>query len=146
MGAKHFELAKKLRNTTILYVVVLGVILWLSLSMFHQGYGQLFINNSDVNALISSGLPIYSLAFLFLGFNMISTNYFTSHGKAKQSAFITSLRSLVVLMPCIIVLPSIFGMDGVWLIAPTTELITMLASIYLLVMHDKDVKDIIKEA
>lgn len=137
MGAKRFELAKKLRNTTILYVVGLGAALWLSLSIFHQDYGQLFVDNSEVNALISKGLPIYALAFLFLGFNMTSTNYFTARGKAKQSAFIASLRSLVVLMPCIIVLPSLFGMDGVWLIAPTTELITMLASIYLLVMHDK---------
>ena len=115
----------------------LGAALWLLLSIFHQDYGQLFVDNSEVNALISKGLPIYALAFLFLGFNITSTNYFTARGKAKQSAFIASLRSLVVLMPCIIVLPSLFGMDGVWLIAPTTELITMLASIYLLVMHDK---------
>ena len=58
MGAKRFELAKKLRNTTILYVVVLGAALWLLLSIFHQDYGQLFVDNSDVNALISKGLPI----------------------------------------------------------------------------------------
>jgi Na+-driven multidrug efflux pump len=79
--------------------------------------------------MIQSGMPIFAASFLFTGINVITSFYFTSIGKAKESAAISSARGLVILLICIFVLPPIFGMTGIWLAAPLTEIITLLISI-----------------
>ncbi|NLG03234.1 MAG: MATE family efflux transporter, partial [Clostridia bacterium] len=46
-----------------------------------------------------------------------------------ESAVISSMRGLVVLLICIIVLPILFGMTGIWLAAPVTELLTLFITV-----------------
>jgi len=79
---------------------------------------------------VRSGIPIYAISFLFSGVNVISSFYFTSIGKAKESAIISSARGLVILLICIFTLPPLLGMTGVWLVAPITEMLTLLMSLF----------------
>lgn len=64
--------------------------------------------------------------------NQVCSFYFTSIGKAKESAVISAARGLVILLICIFTLPVLFGMNGVWLVAPVTEGITLVISGYYL--------------
>lgn len=91
----------------------------------------MFLDEKDAKAvgtLIRSGITISSVAFLLEGFNIMASFYFTSTGRAKESALISSARGLVVLLAMIIFLPVLFGMTGIWLAAPVTEGITLLIS------------------
>ncbi len=92
-------------------------------------YCGLFVDSEAVNNMVRSGMPVFALSFLFSGVNSITSFYFTSIGKAKESAVISSARGLVILLVCIFVLPPILGMPGVWLTAPLTEAITLLLSL-----------------
>lgn len=73
-------------------------------------------------------MMIFMVSFFFSGINAITSFYFTSIGKAVESAVISLSRGLVVLLICIFLLPAYFGMTGVWLAAPVTEIITILIS------------------
>ncbi|HCC37199.1 MAG TPA: MATE family efflux transporter, partial [Treponema sp.] len=62
--------------------------------------------------------------------------YFTSIGKAMESAVISSARGLIILLICIFVFPPLFGMTGVWLAAPVTEALTLFLSL-IFIMKEK---------
>ena len=57
---------------------------------------------------------IYSLSYLFAGFNIFGSAFFTALNNGGVSALISFLRSLVCQTIAVTTLPLIFGLDGVW--------------------------------
>ena len=136
-GAGESGLSKKIRKWTNLFVFLSGIIFILGFSIASNWYSSVFVKNEMVSTLIRSGLSIFMISFLFSGINTITTFYFTSIGKAKESALISSSRGLVVLLICIFTLPMLFGMTGIWLVAPVTEIITIAFTVLLIWNHEK---------
>ncbi len=134
-GAREHELAKRVRKKTNGLVFAIGAVTF-GVMMFLSGwYSGLFVKNDAIRAMVQSGMVIFMVSFFFSGINAITSFYFTSIGKALESAVISLSRGLVVLLVCIFVLPAYFGMTGVWLAAPVTEVITVLLS-GVMVHHD----------
>ncbi len=131
-GAGERPLAMGLRRITNGMVVAAGVAVFLLVLVGSGWYGGLFVKSEAVEGLVRSGVVIFSFSFLFSGMNVISSFYFTSIGKAMESAAISLARGLVVLLTCIFTFPPLLGMTGVWLVAPVTEGITLLLSLALL--------------
>ena len=131
-GAKEFELSKIIRKRTNQFVFIAGVAVLLIMLIVSKWYSNVFVKSESVSTLIQSGIYIFVISFLFSGINTITSFYFTSIGKAKESALISASRGLVVLLICIFILPPLFGMTGVWLVAPVTEAITIVLSLNLI--------------
>lgn len=131
-GAKEFDLSQKIRKLTNGFVLISGLLAMLILSLFANQYGQLFVQNANVEVLVQSGMYLFMISFLFSGINTITSFYFTSIGRAKESALISASRGLVVLLICIFTLPTFWGMTGVWLVAPATEGVTFILSLLLI--------------
>jgi Na+-driven multidrug efflux pump len=128
-GAGELSIARNLRKITNIMVLAAGTVFFLCVIIGSSWYGRLFVDSESINQMIHRGMPIFALSFLFAGVNVITSFYFTSIGKAKESAIISSARGLVILLICIFVLPPILGMLGVWLTAPITEIITLALSL-----------------
>lgn len=129
-GAKEKELSKNIRRKTNLFVFIGGLIVIAVMFVISGWYSGVFVNDSLIKNMIRSGIVIFTLSFLFSGVNTITSVYFTSIGKAMESAVISFSRGLVVLLICIFTLPVFFGMTGVWMVAPVTEIITLFISIF----------------
>ncbi|MDC7126253.1 MAG: MATE family efflux transporter [Spirochaetales bacterium] len=136
-GAGEYELSKRVRKITILYVLVFGLATVALLNLLSDGYSSMFVKNITVQDLVGAGIPIYSIAFLFMGFNVITSFYFTSIGAAKESAAISASRGLVILLICIFIFPALWGMTGVWLVAPVTELLTVILSLVFILKDNR---------
>ncbi|MDO0825271.1 MATE family efflux transporter [Desulfosporosinus nitroreducens] len=136
-GAGEIELSKTIRKLTNMFVFLSGVAVMIVLSVASDWYSNLFVSSESVAILTRSGLGIFMFSFLFSGINTITTFYFTSIGKAKESALISSSRGLVVLLICIFTLPSLLGMTGVWLVAPVTEAFTIIITFVLIRQNEK---------
>ncbi len=69
------------------------------------------------------GTKIFLFMFPVLGFQVISSNYFQSIGQARISMFLSLLRQVILLIPCLLILPHIgnFGLMGVWLSGPVAD-------------------------
>lgn len=132
-GAKEYSLARKLRSITNGMVFLSGAAVFLLVLVGSGWYSSLFVKNEAVEQMVRSGVLIYGVSFFFSGINTISSFYFTSIGKAVESAIISSARGLVILLACIFILPPLFGMMGVWLVAPITEGLTLVISISFIV-------------
>lgn len=127
-GGGEIGLSQRIRKKTNLFVFCSGAVVILLMLIASDWYSDVFVANKHVANLIHSGVCIFILSFLFSGVNTITSFFFTSIGKAKESALISTSRGLVVLLICIFTLPNIFGMTGVWLVAPVTEAITIVLS------------------
>lgn len=136
-GAGEKELAIKVRNTTFKMVTLSAVVVFLAMSLFSNWYSGLFSKSLTIKEMVKLGLKIQMSSFAFAGINTITSFYFTSIGKAKESAVISASRGLVVLMIAILVLPAFFGLTGVWLVSLTTEAITLIFSIYYMKKNKK---------
>lgn len=129
-GAKEKELAKKIRRKTNGLVLTVGAVTFFLMVFLSGWYSNLFVKSEVVREMVRSGMVIFMVSFFFAGINAITSFYYTSIGRAFESAVISLSRGLVVLLICIFVLPAYLGMTGVWLAAPVTEMITFVISVY----------------
>lgn len=127
-GAEEYELAKKLRRRTNGMVFAIGTVVFVMMTFLSGQYSRLFVQRGEIREMVQTGMVIFMVSFFFSGTNAITSFYFTSIGKALESAVISMSRGLVVLLACIFVLPAWFGMTGVWLAAPVTETVTICIS------------------
>lgn len=83
---------------------------------------------THVFELAKSGFLIFAVSFLFAGFNIYVSALFTALSNGLISAIISFLRSFVILIGCLFLLPLILGVTGVWLAVPVAETATLLIS------------------
>lgn len=84
----------------------------------------------EMAAYAKSGIRLYFLGFLFAGFNIVGTGYFSATERAK-SAFLSSVsRGFVMIILAAVCMAKLFGMTGVWLAFPVAEAITALITFY----------------
>ena len=111
---------------------IIGTIIAVIFIFFGKSYSMMFGSGELVSELVCTGFRIYAITFVVMGFNVINSMYFTGIGDAKSSAIISSLRGIVLLLVFTLVLPVFFGMNGVWMSAPLTEVLTALVAVILL--------------
>ncbi|MBP1560432.1 MAG: MATE family efflux transporter [Oscillospiraceae bacterium] len=136
-GAKEYETAMELRRITNKILFVIGLIFAVFFFVFGRSYAGVFGCSDIVADMVSKGFKIYAVTFLFMGYDVINSMYFTSCGDAKSSALISSLRGIVLLLAFTFIFPAIWGMTGVWLAAPATEVLTAIVSVWLIMMQKK---------
>jgi len=131
-GAKNIELCQLLRRKTIYIVTGVAFVFYGLLAGLAPYYGAIFTDDLTLINFVTVGLRLYTASFILIGYNVLTSFFFTAIGFAKQSAIISSARGLVILCIMIVTLPRIFGLMGIWLVAPITECITVMISYKLL--------------
>lgn len=82
-------------------------------------------------------LSITLMAFSVVGFQIVSTNFFQSIGKAGKSIVLSLARQVIFLIPLLLWLPSMIGLDGVWLAFPCSDLLATLVTAFMIVYQFK---------
>lgn len=128
-GAGDRALARGIRRRTSALAAGAGLAALGLMAAASGRYGALFVGDPAVVEMVRTGAALFALSFPCAGFNAIASFYFTSTGRAVESAVISMSRGLVVLLACIFLLPALWGMTGVWLAAPVTEAVTLAVSL-----------------
>lgn len=92
---------------------------------------------SNTYAITLHGYHIFVWNFLFAGINIFASSFFTALSNGKVSAMISFLRTFVFVTGSILLLPLLWGIDGVWLAIPAAEGITVLFAVFLLFSQRK---------
>ena len=74
---------------------------------------------------------------MFIGVNVFLSGYFTALGNGFISALISSMRSLILVVVFILILPKLIGVSGIWLTMPMAEAVTVFMAVYLFRAHGK---------
>ncbi len=77
------------------------------------GGGHLYIRYAELTELSATGLRITVMFFPIIGFQMVTSNFFQSIGMAGKAIFLSLTRQMLILLPCLLILPHFFGVAGV---------------------------------
>lgn len=92
-------------------------------------------SEADIIQMAFSGAKLYSISFFLVGFNIVSSGFFTALGKALSSVIIALSRGLIFILIGIFTFPKFFGLDAVWLVVPFAEACTAVITIVLFVIN-----------
>lgn len=88
--------------------------------------------HTEVFVIATVGIRIYSVAYLCYGINVFTSALFTALSNGVLSFIVSFLRTLVFLLPGVLILSAELGATGVWLAGPFAETATLLISLYFL--------------
>lgn len=113
-AANTDELKSLLRKSVVIVssfsvcMVALAFVLATPLSKLFVGYDEALFE------MTKNGFFIFSLSFLFMGFAIFGSGFFTALNDGLTSAAISFLRTLVFQIAAVLVLPALLGLDGIW--------------------------------
>lgn len=125
-GAKQYERVTKTLKLTIIYatgVTTFGFIIGM---LFSDTVVGIFTSDAELIELSAKGLRIVVMFFPIIGFQMVTANFFQSIGMASKAIFLSLTRQMVVLLPCLLILPRFLGAAGVWYSMPISDLLASL--------------------
>lgn len=133
-GAGHHDELKNLFQKSLrligcwgLMLAVISQFLAIPLSTLFVGY------DAELLTMTRQGFRIYCLVYLFNGFNIFGSSFFTALSNGGVSAAISFLRTLVFQIAAVLILPAIFGINGIWSAVSAAELLTLCVTVSFLI-------------
>lgn len=132
-GKKDHENIQKLLRYGILSSTLLACCTYAVLFTGAEPVTNLFNgeNNPALRDLAVHGLKLYFVSAPFTGFNIIFTTFFSSTKRAIPSQILSLLRGLFLIIPIAFVLSHIFGINGIWLTLPLTEVLVSIVALFI---------------
>ncbi len=94
-------------------------------------------NGSPVYAMAAEGLALFSVAYLFAGTSIFASAAFTALGNGALSAIVASLRTFGLVPLCLLLLPKMLGIQGVWIAVLAAEAVTFFVAAALIAANRK---------
>jgi len=121
-GARSYE---RVRKTLLLAIAAASglTLLGFLLAMFFP-VEIIHLFNKDDPALVELGthaMRIFLMMMPIVGFQIVSAHYFQAVGKARLSMLLGLSRQVIILIPALLILPLIFGLNGVWFAGPAAD-------------------------
>jgi Na+-driven multidrug efflux pump len=67
-----------------------------------------------------------------IGLNVITTTLFQALGKARPAFLLSVSRQLLFLIPAVVLLPRLYGLEGVWAAFPVSDCLAFMLSGFML--------------
>lgn len=127
-GARRIDRIRTVLILACVVSVILGALFYLIGFCFPNEIASAFIDgeNTVLSSLSISGIRIYFLSFFAMGINIVLTSFFTSAAEAKPAFFISIMRGCILVLLLVLLFSSLFGINGVWMTVPVTELLVLL--------------------
>lgn len=123
-GGREYTRAKK---TVFITMALASVILTLGFGMirlFPIMFIEIFTKDTELTKIAMSGLKIYTFTLPTIGISILGAVYFQSIGNVKKSIFLSLLRQVIIFIPIILIIPGIYGLNGVWAAQPLADIIS----------------------
>lgn len=137
--------ARRVRRT-LLYGIISGSVFSFLIFVVMMIYGSTFVSvfleeGSSTVEMASNGLRIYIAMLPLLSINMMGIGYFQAIARGRISVVLGMLRQFIILMPLLMTLPRILGLNGVWLSVPIADGLSILIVGVVLLQHFRSQKD-----
>lgn len=125
-GAQNKKELKSLLRKSLILMLVFGIIMAGASQLLAWPLAQIFVGYDDaLSTLTTEGFRIFGLSFAFMGFAIFFSGFFTALSDGLTSAAISFLRTLVFQISAVMLLPLIFGINGVWISIVVAEAMAM---------------------
>lgn len=137
-GAKNYEELKGLLRKSLLMIGAFGVVMVAFAELLASPLAGIFVGyDAELMQMTVSGFRIFALSFIFMGYAIYSSGFFTALNDGVTSAIISFLRTLVFQTAAVIFLPILWELDGVWISIVVAEVMAVVFSAIFLVAKRK---------
>ena len=99
---------------------------------------KIFVSyDAELLELTVSGFRVFALSFFFMGFAIYGSGFFTALNDGLTSALISFLRTLVFEIAAVLLLPLIWGIDGIWYSIDVAEFMAVVLTVTFLITKQK---------
>ena len=130
-GAKYYE---RVRQTIFLALKIgfgLSFVTWAVFEIFPLQIIQLFGNGNDLYFEFGIRYMRYFMLFTLInGITILITTFFPAIGKAKTGAFLSLARQLLILLPMMLLMTYLFGVEGMMFATPVSDVISLVLCLF----------------
>lgn len=142
-GAKQYDRVKKTLFLAIISATAVVIVGFAVVRIFPEHIVMLFTKadtkgHKNLVDMTANGMKIFLVALPIIGFQIVSSNYFQAIGKPKQSILLGLSRQVIILIPATLILPTFYGLKGVWMAAPVSDFLSCALGTFFLVGAVKD--------
>ncbi len=138
-GAANYTESKGLLHKSLTMIGILGICMVAAAELSVLPLAEFFVGyDAELMMLTVSGFRVFALSFLFMGFAIFGSGFFTALGDGLISALISFLRTLVFQTAAVLLLPLIWEINGVWVSIVVAEFMAAaLSAVFLAVKRKK---------
>lgn len=137
-GAENFNELKSMLRKSISLMAIAGLIMMVLAQLLAGPLAQIFVGyDAELLDMTRHAFKIFAFSFILTGINIFASSFFTALNNGGVSAAISFLRTLVFQMLSVLLLPMIFGLDGIWWAIAVAEIFAFIISLIFLVAKRK---------
>jgi len=127
-GAKQAERVRSVIKTALIYGTSLALIIYVGILVFAKPIVKIFTNEITLLEQTPPALICIFLATPVLTLQLIGSAYFQAIGKALPGLLLTLTRQFFFLIPLVLILPIYFGLNGIWMSFPISDMLSALVT------------------
>lgn len=136
-AGNHTEL-KNLLKKSFCVISIFAVCMFLLAEILAHPLAKIFVGYDETLLnLTQHGFMIFSFSFLFAGFSIYGSSFFTALNNGLVSALISFLRTLVFQIAAVLILPAFLGIDGIWISIVAAEIMSVMITVFFIVKMRK---------
>ena len=144
-GAKNYDRVCRAYKRAFQAALITGILFFAGFQLFPRQIVSIFGNGTDVYFQFAERyFRIYMFMTFANGLHPVSSNFFTSIGKAKLGAVVSLTRQVLFLIPLIIIFPLFMGIDGVMYAGPIADAAAIIISLIFAYREVKRMKTTMK--
>ncbi len=137
-GAQNKEELKGLLSKSLRIIGICAVCMFTAGQLLSEPLGKIFVSYDDeLLKMTVHAFGIFSFSFLFSGFSIFGSSFFTALNDGLTSALISFLRTLVFQLAAVLLFPLVWGLDGIWMSIVGAEIMSIIATILFLIAKRK---------
>ena len=137
-GAQNREELKSLLRKAIFIVAIAALCMFAAGELLAAPLSRLFVAyDEELLQMTTHAFAIFSFSFLFSGFVINGSSFFTALNDGLTSALISFLRTLVFQVAAVLLFALLWGLDGIWFSIVAAEIMAVLATIFFLLKKQK---------
>ncbi len=137
-GARSKERVRRYFWYAVKFIAVLSVVVVVGCFIFAEPLIGIYVSKAKEPGLfdmVLQGMHIFPITFLFSGFCIFVTGMFSALSDGKNASIISFLRNCVFSMLPIIILPALWGINGVWFAVPVGECLSFFVTLLVLYLN-----------
>ncbi len=130
-GAKYYLRVRQTIFLALKIGFVLSFVTWAVFEIFPLQIIQLFGNGNDLYFEFGIRYLRYFMLFTLInGITILITTFFPAIGKAKTGAFLSLARQLLILLPMMLLMTYLFGVEGMMFATPISDVISLVLCLF----------------
>ena len=144
-GAKKYDRVQESIKASVQWSTIYCVIVTAIMFIGAPTMISAFSSNAEVLAIGTKMLRYYSIIIPTFGYTIIYNTVFMAFGRAKAALVLNMARQGIFLIPAIIILPRLMGLDGVLLSQPVAAILAFFLTAYMARAVRNELKELINQ-